>query len=231
MFSFVRAAAFVAAGIGAALTPTFADPSLAWELDPSAPTATYIDHAAASIEDAAPEANAVEAAKTLSHDVHFSTPVAQHAVAKVLETPAPAAEKETVRPLSALVDSYANADLDSELECLAGAIYFESKGEPLDGQLAVAEVVINRTQSGRYPTTLCGVVKQPSQFSFVRGGRIPPIRRDSPEWRKAVAIAHIAVNDLADSPVPKALSFHATRVSPGWNMKRLARVGNHVFYR
>jgi spore germination cell wall hydrolase CwlJ-like protein len=46
-----------------------------------------------------------------------------------------------------------------------------------------------------------------------------------------VAIAHIAVNDLADSPAVKALSFHATRVSPNWNMKRVAQVGNHVFYR
>ena len=231
MFSFLRAAAFAAAAVGAAFTPTFADPSLAWELDPSAQTATYIDHAAAGIDEVAPQANAVEATRTLSHDVHFSTPVAQHAVAKVPEISAPAADKEAVRPLSALVDSYANADLDTELECLAGAIYFESKGEPLDGQLAVAEVVINRSQSGRYPTTLCGVVKQPSQFSFVRGGRIPSINKDSAPWRKAVAIAHIAVNDLADSPVPKALSFHATRVSPRWNMKRIARVGNHVFYR
>jgi spore germination cell wall hydrolase CwlJ-like protein len=117
------------------------------------------------------------------------------------------------------------------MECLAGAIYFESKGEPLAGQLAVAEVIINRTQSGRYPRTLCGVVKQPSQFSFVRGGRIPAIPRDSAHWRKAVAIAHIAVKDLADSPAAKALSFHATHVSPNWNMKRVARVGNHVFYR
>lgn len=234
MFSIARAAAFAVAAIGAALSPSFADPSLAWQIDPAAPTATYIDHAEASIDDVTAGTSAVEPVKALSHDIHFSTPVAQHAVATDTSVPAFAAEDDgaSKKPLSVLVDAYAGSETDNgEMECLAGAIYFESKGEPLVGQLAVAEVIINRSRSGRYPSTLCGVVKQPSQFSFVRGGRIPPIRKDNASWRKAVAIAHIAMNDLADSPVPTALSFHATRVSPGWNMKRMARVGNHIFYR
>jgi N-acetylmuramoyl-L-alanine amidase len=142
------------------------------------------------------------------------------------EKPAP------VRPLSALVEEHSGTKTaDSEMECLAGAIYFESKGEPLAGQLAVAEVVINRAKSGRYPASLCGVVKQRGQFSFIRAGRFPAFSRDNAHWRKAVAIAHIAMKDLADSPAAKALAFHATRVSPGWRMKRVARVGNHVFYR
>jgi spore germination cell wall hydrolase CwlJ-like protein len=141
-------------------------------------------------------------------------------------------EKPPVRSLAAMVDAFGGSSpTDDDMECLAGAIYFESKGEPLVGQLAVAEVIINRANSGRYPKTLCGVVKQPSQFSFVRGGRIPAIPKNSAHWRKAVAIAHIARNDLADSPVPTALSFHATYVSPRWKMKRIATVGNHVFYR
>lgn len=234
MFSFVRAAGFAVAAIGAALAPSFADPSLAWELDPAAPTATYVDHAVAHIDDPALQDNAIDMTRTLSQDVHFSTPVAGHAVATVPEDEAVAtpAAPAPGRPLGELVDAFAQADIaDSEMECLAGAIYFESKGEPLAGQLAVAEVVINRSRSGRYPKTLCGVVKQPSQFSFVRGGRIPAANRDSAPWRKAVAIAHIAMNDLADSPASKALSFHATRVSPRWKMTRVARVGNHIFYR
>ena len=136
------------------------------------------------------------------------------------------------RSLLALVDEYASAHAASvELECLAGAIYFESKGEPLPGQLAVAEVIINRTKSGRYPTSMCGVVKQRGQFSFVRAGRLPPIPKQSAHWRKAVAIAHIALKDLADSPAANALSFHASYVSPRWRMKRIATVGNHIFYR
>jgi spore germination cell wall hydrolase CwlJ-like protein len=236
MFSIVRAAGFAAAVIGAALAPTLADPSLAFGGESSqAAAATYIDHATAQIDPTAPQANELQAFPATSQDPDPVEPVAQHAVATVTETPSPLVkteEKQVPRQLSSLVDAYARTDVaDSDMECLAGAIYFESKGEPLAGQLAVAEVIINRSQSGKYPRSLCGVVKQPSQFSFVRGGRIPAIPRDSAHWRKAVAIAHIAVNDLADSPAPQALSFHATRVSPNWNMKRVARVGNHVFYR
>ncbi len=120
---------------------------------------------------------------------------------------------------------------DAEMECLAGAVYFESKGESLAGQLAVAEVVINRAKSGRFPATLCGVVYQKSQFSFVRGGKMPAINRDSKAWRTAVAIAHIAVNEHWESPVKGSLFFHATYVSPGWRLTRTGTIGNHVFYR
>jgi spore germination cell wall hydrolase CwlJ-like protein len=75
------------------------------------------------------------------------------------------------------------------------------------------------------------VVKQRGQFSFVRGGRFPPIARSSAHWRKAVAIAHIATRDLADSDAPRALFFHARHVSPRWKLTRVASVGNHIFYR
>ena len=119
---------------------------------------------------------------------------------------------------------------DAETECLARAVYFESKGEPLTGQLTVAEVIINRSQSRRFPSTICGVVRQPSQFSFVRGGHIPrpPVNA---QWRTAVAIARIAMADLADGGAPRALFFHARYVRPGWRLTRIATVGNHIFYR
>jgi len=120
--------------------------------------------------------------------------------------------------------------MDSELQCLAGAVYFESKGEPLSGQLAVAEVVINRSTSGRFPTSICSVVKQPGQFSFVRGGRIPDVGANA-QYRTATAIAKIALADAWDSPASKALYFHARRVAPGWNRARVATIGNHVFFR
>lgn len=120
---------------------------------------------------------------------------------------------------------------DREEECLAGAVYFEAKGEPLDGQLAVAKVILNRAQSGRFPSSICGVVFQRSQFSFVRGSGFPPIARGSRNWREAVAIAMIARNDMWESSVENALYFHARRVSPGWRLSRIATIGNHVFYR
>ena len=120
---------------------------------------------------------------------------------------------------------------DRDAECLASAIYFESKGESLDGQLAVAKTILNRTRSGRFPASICGVVFQPGQFSFVRAKGFPPIARTSRHWQTAQAIAHIAAHDLWDAPVEDALFFHARRVNPRWRMQRIAAVGNHVFYR
>lgn len=121
-------------------------------------------------------------------------------------------------------------DADSELTCLAGAVYFESKGEPLSGQLAVANVIINRTNSGRFPHTICGVVKQPGQFSFIRGGAIPAIR-SAAQYHTAMAIAQVAMDKEWDNPTPGALYFHARRVSPGWARPRVATIGNHIFFR
>lgn len=122
------------------------------------------------------------------------------------------------------------ATLDPELRCLAGAVYFESRGESLVGQLAVAHVVLNRAQSGRFPTSLCGVVHQKSQFSFVRGGRMPAVREGS-QWNNAVAIAQIARGGSWKNHAPGALFFHARHVSPGWRKTRIAQIDNHIFYR
>ena len=121
-------------------------------------------------------------------------------------------------------------DLDPELRCLAGAVYFESRGESLVGQLAVAHVVLNRAQSGRFPKSLCGVVHQKSQFSFVRGGTMPAIRHGS-QWNNAVAIAQIARDGSWKNHAPGALFFHARYVSPGWRKTRIAQIDNHIFYR
>ena len=122
------------------------------------------------------------------------------------------------------------ADIDPELRCLAGAVYFESRGESLPGQLAVAHVVINRAQSGRFPKSLCGVVHQKSQFSFVRGGKMPAVR-NAAQWNNAVAIAQIARDGSWKNHAPGALFFHARYVSPGWRKTRIAQIDNHIFYR
>lgn len=125
----------------------------------------------------------------------------------------------------------AEVALTEEEHCLAGAVYFESKGESLAGQLAVARVVMARAKSGRFPTTLCGVVYQKSQFSFVRGGRMPKIDTGSANWRNAKAIAHIALDNSWKSQVEGAMFFHARYVSPGWRLTRLGTIDNHIFYR
>ena len=119
-----------------------------------------------------------------------------------------------------------------ELECLATGIYFESKSEPLAGQLAVGKVIANRAASGgRFPGTYCGVLFQRGQFSFVRGHSLPRVAHSNRQWQTAVAIARIVDQHLQDSSVGNALFFHARYVSPGWGLKRVASIGNHVFYR
>lgn len=122
-------------------------------------------------------------------------------------------------------------ELDAEMRCLASAVYFESKGESLRGQLAVARVVIARAQSSRFPDSYCGVVYQRKQFSFVRGGEMPRIRTNSKSWANARAVAMIADNDAWESDVEGALFFHARYVNPRWRLTRIAQIDNHVFYR
>lgn len=135
--------------------------------------------------------------------------------------------------LATLVAEYRGTDAGSrELECLATGVYFEAKSESLAGQLAVGHVIANRAKSGgRFPPSYCGVLFQRGQFSFVRGHSLPSVRRSTNQWQTAVAIAKIVDQDLKDSAVGNALFFHARYVSPGWRLKRVAAIGNHIFYR
>ena len=139
---------------------------------------------------------------------------------------------QSTSSLSDLVADHLNTDMsDEEGKCLAVAVYFESKGEPLAGQLAVAQVMLNRTQSGRFPETVCGVIRQPGQFSFVHHGQFPPIAESSRAWRTALAISQIARDKLWQPVVGRAMFFHAKRVSPHWHAVQVAALGNHIFYR
>ncbi|MFZ1743098.1 MAG: cell wall hydrolase [Pontixanthobacter sp.] len=120
-----------------------------------------------------------------------------------------------------------------EMECLAGAVYFESRGEPLAGQLAVAQVIINRAESDVFPSSYCGVVYQRSQFSFVKNGHMPRIARSSTAWKQAKAIARIAHEGHWQSEARDALYFHARYVNPKWSRRKVARatISTHIFYR
>jgi len=137
----------------------------------------------------------------------------------------------SLRELVNAITALPSIELDDEMRCLATAVYYESKGEPLDGQLAVAQVILNRVESGRFASDICGVVYQRGQFSFTWDKR-PDRPSESPVWRTAQAIAVIAATDNWREVVPDATHFHATRVAPGWRgLQRVASVGNHVFYR
>ncbi len=161
------------------------------------------------------------------------TPASDPAPVEEAETPkAPAAVLNRNADLVSLVAELRGAETGSrELECLAAGIYFESKSEPLTGQLAVGQVIANRASSGRFAKTYCGVLFQRGQFSFVRGGRWPAVAKGRRQWQNAVAVAKIVDRGLKDSSVGKALFFHAKRVNPRWRLRRVASVGNHIFYR
>lgn len=158
-------------------------------------------------------------------------------VEKEVVQPLPAATEQSAPDAATLADLVAHMPdretLSSELECLAGAVYFESRGEPLTGQLAVAQVVINRADSGLFPSDYCGVVYQRAQFSFVRGGAMPRISRSSAAWKRAKAVARIAHEGLWQSEAEDALYFHAKYVSPSWRHSKQARatIDSHIFYR
>ena len=145
--------------------------------------------------------------------------------------PDPAAPPAHFSSLGDAVAAQEGTAADEHLRCLAGAVYFESKGEPLPGQLAVAQVILNRVRSGRFATDVCGVVKQRGQFGFVRAGAIPPVDESGAAYRTAVAVARVAIAEAWDAPAPAALFFHAARTGIAARMTRVATIGNHVFYR
>jgi spore germination cell wall hydrolase CwlJ-like protein len=128
---------------------------------------------------------------------------------------------------------------DKELWCLATAIYFEARGESYRGQVAVAQVVLNRVKDYRYPDTICGVVFQNQsrrnscQFSFACDG-IPETINDRQSWAQAEDIAKRFTNgELYLTEVANATHYHATYVRPAWapRMTKLTQIGLHVFYR
>ena len=142
--------------------------------------------------------------------------------------------KQAGWPLYALVDRFsAGAPLTDQANCIAVAVYHEARGESLEGQLAVAKVIMNRAASGDYPTSWCGVVKQPWQFSFVRSGRFPSVNQRSVEWRNALGVTRLAVANAVSSVPETCLWYHADYVAPKWrnNLRRVEKIGTHIFYR
>lgn len=173
----------------------------------------------------------IEAADANAANVTFvSEPVIQP-IPNEAEEKLEARATDAVSLAELVSDMPVDDTLSEDLRCLAGAIYFEARGEPLTGQLAVGHVVVNRAESGRFPSTYCGVVYQASQFSFVKNGRMPAIDTSSSAWRKAKAVALIAHESLWDSPARDALFFHAKYVNPRWQRTRVAQINSHVFYR
>ncbi|MDP3547842.1 MAG: cell wall hydrolase [Phreatobacter sp.] len=166
----------------------------------------------------------------------------QRPVAPTLETPSedrsPPRIGSTAHPAVALgLSGPAHARAE---RCLAEAIYWEARSEPERGQMAVAQVVLNRSVSGFYPRDVCGVVYQNAhrylacQFTFACEGRRSLVPTEAGPWSRA---SHIAKEMMAGRlwlpEVGHATHYHATYVSPWWarSMNRLQQIGIHVFYR
>jgi len=128
---------------------------------------------------------------------------------------------------------------DKAQKCLADAVYFEARGEPVRGQIAVAQVVLNRAFSGYYPNDVCGVVYQNArrhlacQFTFACDG-IPEVVNEPEAWERATRIASATLDGKIWLPeIGRATHYHAYWVHPGWvrEMRKLTRIGVHSFYR
>ena len=130
--------------------------------------------------------------------------------------------------------------IEKQLTCLARNIYWESASEPFEGKVAVAQVTMNRVQSGRFPDTVCGVVNQKTtlydkvvcQFSWLCEGTslvkpiYKPLYKESEEVAKMVMLEGFRLKS-----VEGALYYHADYVNPRWNKERITQIGRHIFYK
>lgn len=129
--------------------------------------------------------------------------------------------------------------IDAELMCMAQAVYYESAWEPINGQMAVAEVIANRVRDHRYPDTVCGVVFQGAtrttgcQFTFTCDGSMDRNKPAGEAWERAQRIAAHVMMGLNEDRTGGATHYHATYVDPVWNagLIKTKQVGLHIFYR
>lgn len=141
-----------------------------------------------------------------------------------------------------VIDSmFSTKDERQNLTCLALNVYHEARGEPLAGQYAVAEVTMNRVASGRFPSTVCGVVYQKNwdylrqryvgAFSWTEFDRVPPPK--GAQWERAWQVAEAVYSGQHAPALRGVFYYHAADVQPSWSAERtrVAKIGNHIFYR
>jgi spore germination cell wall hydrolase CwlJ-like protein len=137
-------------------------------------------------------------------------------------------QKILITTLFLFLTPIASADIHQSIDCLAKNIYFEARGEPHIGQVAVAHVTLNRANSAIYPDTICQVVYQKNQFSWTT--KHQAITNQN-LYQRAKQIAHDAIMGLTDDPTNGSVSFHNKTVKPNWKKKVRAKIGNHIFYK
>ncbi len=140
-------------------------------------------------------------------------------------------QTKSTQDFTATQDFAATDDIDSELECMAKVVMHEAGNQSRAGQLAVAQLIVNRLESGRFADTVCGVVNQPGQF-FQTASYNP--RRDGEAWRTAVSVSREAREGRTADVAPGAMFFRAAYAAPTSFFRTRTRVvtlGDHVFYR
>lgn len=138
----------------------------------------------------------------------------------------------------ATLDAMPRATGDAQWQCLAQAIYFESRGEPLAGQIAVAEVVLNRAGSRQFPSTVCGVTHQGAgsgkgcQFSYVCDSNSDTMRNSLARDRSE-KLARLMLDGRPRTVTGGATYFHVRSIRPDWSRRfnRTVTIGHHMFYR
>ncbi|MGB7404393.1 MAG: cell wall hydrolase [Pacificimonas sp.] len=166
-------------------------------------------------------------------DLDFIAPYAPPVVIDEEAIEAAGTADVSLRTLVNNVRDYGLPELDKQMECLASAVYNEARGEPLEGQLAVAQVVLNRVEDRRWPSSICDVVYQRYQFSFTFD-RIPDVpAHKNKHWKRAEAVAVVAKTDNWADVTDEAVFFHAQYVAPKWRhrFEKTANIGQHIFYR
>ena len=136
------------------------------------------------------------------------------------------------------LDSLRMPKINRELKCLSEALYFEARGEQIEGQIAVADVIINRKNSNQFPSTICGVVSEGApkrhacQFSYNCDGKLELIY-DKKTYRRIVKLASMILNGAFSDVTDGATFFHASEVSPSWSkkFKKTRKIGRHIFYK
>jgi len=126
-------------------------------------------------------------------------------------------------------------DLGKQVLCMAKNLYYEAASESFEGKLAVAQVTMNRVNSSKFPSTVCEVVYQKTgstyQFSWV-GEKVSEVRNKY-AWEECLIIARKALTEakLHDTIYKtQSMYYHNTSVNPGWKLKYVAKIGNHLFY-
>jgi len=138
------------------------------------------------------------------------------------------------------VSSITASERERQLECLSKNIYFEAGSEPFEGKVAVAQVTLNRVESGKFPSDVCKVVYQKNvfmervvcQFSWYceNAGKMKPVHGHN--YNESVAAAKkVLLEDFRLDGLKEALYYHADYVNPGWKKEKVAKIGRHIFYK